>query len=151
MYSKKVRHGIISVFEEEQDIWGAVFTPDDTSSNSVIFWYDQTCDAVQGYVEENWDRLYEMQTAFVSDEKRDADATYWCSACREKIVGRIIDISEYGVYFHNKCYRSTTGPEMLYYMGVDETLSYNTESSKDTPQTRLRDPRALTGEDVYWR
>lgn len=75
----------------------------------------------------------------------------FCSVCREKIVGDIIDISEYGVYFHDGCYRSTTGPEMLYYMGVDETLSYNTESSKDTPQTRLRDPRTRTGEEVYWR
>ena len=94
MYSKKVRHGIISVFEEEQDIWGAVFTPDDTSSNSVIFWYDQTCDAVQGYVEENWDRLYEMQTAFVTDEKRDADATWERLAPAEpKNLGAVVEFT----------------------------------------------------------
>lgn len=86
-----------------------------------------------------------------TNEKRDADALYWCSACRERIVGDIIDISEYGVYLHVGCFRRSTGPEMLYYMGVDETLSYNTESPRSTPQTRLRDPRALTGEDVYWR
>lgn len=84
-----------------------------------------------------------------TDEERDAGPR--CSACRERIVGRIIDISTYGVYLHSKCFRASTGPEMLYYMGEDETLSYNTESPKDRPQTRLRDPRALTGEDVYWR
>lgn len=86
-----------------------------------------------------------------TDEKQDAGATYWCSACREKIVGRIIDISEYGVYLHRGCFLRSTGPEMLYYIDVDNALSYNTESPRSTPQTRLRDPRALIGEEVYWR
>lgn len=70
-----------------------------------------------------------------------------CDACGDVIEGLTIGIGEYGVTFHNICFRTSTGPEMLRYLGVDDALMYDDVSG---PQTRLRDPRGYTGEEVYW-
>lgn len=74
-----------------------------------------------------------------------------CDECKGIIEGMVVDIGEYGVRFHERCFRAMTGPEMLLHLGIDEALLYDTLSPAGTPQIRLRDPRRSTGEAVYWR
>lgn len=72
--------------------------------------------------------------------------TYTCDVCHTVInPGRVVEISEYGLAFHPKCFTETSGPKMVQLMGCDETTvaTYNEQGQPTGQMLRVRRPEAI--------
>lgn len=74
--------------------------------------------------------------------------TYRCSVCCKPIKGKtkLVEIGEYGLRFHVRCFLNTTGPRMVRLMGCDETLVRSIDENGATiqPSLRVRQPDNIT-------
>ncbi len=77
---------------------------------------------------------------------RTITSTYTCDVCRETISpGRVVEIREYGLAFHPKCFTETSGPKMVQLMGCDKTTvaDYDEQGRPTGQMLRVRRPEAI--------
>lgn len=71
---------------------------------------------------------------------------YTCDVCRKVISpGRVVEIREYGLAFHPKCFTETSGAKMVRLMGCDETTvaNYDEQGHPTSLMLRVRKPEVI--------